>query len=112
MDPSTIDIDEIWLLHNSSEKILSLMAEESVYKLDIGREYLPELLHEDILEISSDGLPRIKSFALRFFVSRDLQSELYENKVIFSLPDQIRRSNIEKISKIRKKWKKEREDSI
>jgi len=112
MDPTTVDFDDIWLAHIAYETIISIMTRESVDKLEIRRVYLHEILSEDILEISSDGLPTLKPFALVHFLSKGIKTKFYDDMVRFSLPYLKTRANMEKSREKRKKARevKEREE--
>ncbi len=64
-------------------KIVSLMRKESVNKLVITREYLPEIFSGDILEIANDGFPTLKSFAIRYFQLMGIKTKIYGKLVEF-----------------------------
>ncbi len=68
------------------KKIISEMKKESVDKLSLGRRYLPEIFNLDILEISDDGLPSLKPFALKYLTFKGIKTKLYGNVVKFSQP--------------------------
>lgn len=65
------------------EKIISIMKKESVAELTIERKYLPEILSYDVLEISSDGLPTLKRFAIEYFLFGGIKTEYYGKVVRF-----------------------------
>jgi len=114
MSPSTEDLDDILkkLAYSAYERIILMIYEGSEYKLEIGREYLPEICNEAILEFSNNGFPMLKPFTLRLFSSQGLKTDIFEKRVRFSLPGLIKRANMEKISEKRKKFREKREREV
>ena len=65
------------------EKIISIMKKESISELSIKRQYLPEILSDAVLKISSDGFPALKRFAIAYFLLGGIKTEYYGNVVKF-----------------------------
>ncbi|MFX0167641.1 MAG: hypothetical protein ACFFAG_19220 [Promethearchaeota archaeon] len=74
------------LLEIESKKIESLIKENPDNELVIERKSLPEIIDEDLLEISkNDKLPVLTQFALSEFLKRGIMTEFYKNVVKFLL---------------------------
>ena len=98
-----------WSARIAYDKIVSIMKKESVNKLAIERKYLPEIFNDDVLEISIDGLPILKPFALEYFRLRGIKAKPYGNVLKFSLPNLKIMAENEKMRKRRKHEREEQE---
>lgn len=72
------------IVYNGVAKIKSMLKHKQVSELTIDRQYLPEILNESIIEISrEDGLPRVTSFASKYFKERGITIKYSGNAVTF-----------------------------
>lgn len=70
-------------INRATERIERLMKENAVDELAIERKYLPEIFSVNLLKLSKDGLPKLKSFVVKEFYYRDIFTKLYGNVVKF-----------------------------
>ncbi|MFX0006305.1 MAG: roadblock/LC7 domain-containing protein [Promethearchaeota archaeon] len=64
-------------------KIIALMEQESVSEITIERQYLPEILSERYLKISSDGFPMLKNSVAENLLLRGIKTEYWGTVVRF-----------------------------
>ena len=74
----------IGLIYNGIARIKSKMRETDVGEITMRREYLPEIFDEAIIIISStDGFPKLTSFATKYFQERGLKIKYSPSTVTF-----------------------------
>ena len=68
---------------SANKKIISIMEKESVSEITFERQYLPEILNDNVLKISSDGFPKLKQFTIDYFLFGGINTEYYGKMVKF-----------------------------
>ena len=71
-------------IEKAIKKIESILEEQSVNKITIQKQYLPEIFDADLLEISNkDGFPKIKLILLVNFNRKGILTKFYGNEIQF-----------------------------
>ncbi|MHA2185277.1 MAG: roadblock/LC7 domain-containing protein [Promethearchaeota archaeon] len=73
------------ILKNAIKKIYSIMHEQSVNELTIQRQYLPEIIDTNLLEIH-DGLPALKPFVENAFRLNRIRVNISTKEIRFKVP--------------------------
>ena len=79
------------VLKKDLDKIFSLFQEQGTDKITFQRQYLPEILSPNLVEISeNDGLPIIKQFAIKSFRIEGIRIIFSDTEVQFKLDAKLR----------------------
>lgn len=74
------------------EIIDSIMKKESISEVTLERQYLPEIIDNEALELSKDdGLPTLKRFVANYFKKKGINVEIYGNVVKFLKSERLNR---------------------
>ena len=78
------DIQVSSTVEGERKKIVSIMKKESVDELSFERQYLPEIIDKELLELSEDdGLPILKGFVESYFGESGIITKIYGEVIKF-----------------------------
>ena len=70
------------ILEKAIRKLRSIMSEQSIKKLTIQRQYLPEIFDADLLEVY-EGLPILKPLVENYFRSKGITVKISNKEIKF-----------------------------
>ncbi|MFW9970676.1 MAG: roadblock/LC7 domain-containing protein [Candidatus Odinarchaeota archaeon] len=77
------------ILEKAFKKIISTMRNQSINKLTIQRQYLPEIFDADLLEIY-EGLPALKPSVEKYLTSNGIIIKITSNEIKFKKPKEVK----------------------